>query len=79
MSRKIKRPSLPESLPLINFMEVFDPEEPYIEQAEIADCVITLSDTRLIEFKGVRFRNIQFDQLTENILKWGLLVVLEII
>jgi hypothetical protein len=79
MSRKIKRPSLPISLPLINFMEVFDPEEPYIEQVEIAYCVITLSDTRLIEFKGVRFRNVQFDQLTENILKWGLLVVLEII
>lgn len=79
MSRKIKRPSLPENLPLVNFSEIFNLEDPYIEQVEIANCTITLTDTRLVEFKGVRFRNVQFDQMTENILKWGLLVVMEII
>lgn len=61
--KKRVEPQVPKLLDQQTFDASFDSEDPYIEYVEIRDCVVTMHDIRRLEFKTVRFVNVQFEAI----------------
>src|SRR5690625_6908183 len=57
----INRPKIQDDLPITNFYDVFDVENPFISHVVISDCEINLEFNELIEFSNVKFVNVNFN------------------
>lgn len=57
---KLNEPKLPDKLVLSSFDDLFDLEDPHIECACIQNDVISIHQTRNVEFHSVHFKNVRF-------------------
>lgn len=55
------KPNVSSEEKSVDFWEVYDPEDPYIEEVVIEDCTISGLDAEGIEFMDVIFRNVRFE------------------
>lgn len=61
---KIEQPKMPRSLTSTAYMEIYDPEERYLNGVHIADCVIEGEQIERMEFSQVIFKNVVFQDVT---------------